>query len=575
MKPLNLDNRPCSPISSNCVIWQGPTISCINLCTGDTISDVVSNLATELCTLLDQTNVTNYDLTCLGITACGPKDFQALIQLLIDKICELQGTPVPDIKSNGCPDCLVSVAPCFVENGQTTMQLIDYVQMIANKICDLIESIADLQQQIDSLDIRVTILEETPPPSFTLPSIAVDCTLSDGIIVGGNAYTIDLILNALVNDDTYGYCALLGATGLPADIISAVSGACITSTTPTLSNAPTPYGTEYLGSWVNTPTTVADAITNIWIVLCDIYDYLQSPTLNVSDTPTVNLTYTSGTLSAAVVDTGWVDLNGFAYMSANPGRPQCRRIGNEIHFRGYVIVPMGNASSGAGGTVNSAPNSDSYVPYPYGNTFNTITSGNAADSCELIGYGGNPWSAGTAIGLRFNRGNSVIPTAVLPAGQSLDGSYTLGTRQIIVRTVRSTGSKNVALHSLVTAFITNTGELGLSTILYDEDFTGIVPPGPIPPGSLTGYEYSGIGRHLISNIISGENIPTYTPAAPSIFNAPGAGAYQANITGLSDTWAFSQNAGHADELGGFIIQLSGLSTFVNPCDIYIPTLVVC
>ena len=564
MKPLNLDNRPCSPISSNCVIWQGPTISCINLCTGDTISDVVSNLATELCTLLDQTNVTNYDLTCLGITACGPKDFQALIQLLIDKICELQGTPVPDIKSNGCPDCLVSVAPCFVENGQTTMQLIDYVQMIANKICDLIESIADLQQQIDNLDIRVTVLEDALPPSFTLPSIAVDCTLSDGIIVGGNAYTIDLILNALVNDDTYGYCALLGATGLPADIISAVSGACITSTTPTLSNAPTPYGTEYLGSWVNTPTTVADAITNIWIVLCDIYQYLQSPTLNVSDTPTVNLTYSSGTLSAVVVDTGWVNLNGFAYMSSSLGKPQCRRIGNQIHFRGYVIVPMGNASSGAGGTINSAPNSDSYVPLAYGNTFNTVTSGNAADSCELIGYNGGVWSSGTAIGLRFNRGNSVIPTAVLPVGQSLDGQYSLGTRQIIARTVRSVGGDNAALHSLVTVFITSTGDLQVSSILYDENFTGTV-----------GYEYSGIGRHLISNIISGENIPTYTPAAPSIFNAAAVGAYQGNITGVNDTWAFSQNAGHADELGGFIIQLSGLSTFVNPCDIYIPTLVVC
>ena len=564
MKPLNLDNRPCSPISSNCVIWQGPTISCINLCTGDTISDVVSNLATELCTLLDQTNVTNYDLTCLGITACGPKDFQALIQLLIDKICELQGTPVPDIKSNGCPDCLVSVAPCFVENGQTTMQLIDYVQMIANKICDLIESIADLQQQIDNLDIRVTVLENTPPPSFTLPSIAVDCTLSDGIIVGGNAYTIDLILNALVNDDTYGYCALLGATGLPADIISAVSGACITSTTPTLSNAPTPYGTEYLGSWVNTPTTVADAITNIWIVLCDIYQYLQSPTLNVSDTPTVNLTYSSGTLSAAVVDTGWVNLNGFDFYTGTVAKPQCRRIGNQIHFRGYVIVPMGNASSGAGGTINSAPNSDSYVPLAYGNTFNTVTSGNAADSCELIGYNGGVWSSGTAIGLRFNRGNSVIPTAVLPAGQSLDGNYTLGTRQIIARTVRSVGGDNAALHSLVTVFITSTGDLQVSSILYDENFTGTI-----------GYEYSGIGRHLISNIISGENIPTYTPAAPSIFNAAAAGAYQGNTTGLSDTWAFSQNAGHADQLGGFIIQLSGLSTFVNPCDIYIPTLVVC
>lgn len=277
MKPLNLDNRPCSPISSNCVVWQGPTLECIHLCNGDTVSDVVAKLAEELCTLLDQTNVTNYDLTCLGITACGPKDFQGLIQLLIDKICELNNIePVDNGTKTTCPDCPVTVAPCFVQNGQTTMQLIDYVQMIAEKICVLIDQIGDLQIQINNIDIRVTALENAVPPSFTLPSIIVDCTLSEGTIIGGNSYTIDLILNALVNDDAYGYCALLGSTGLPADLASAVASACITASTPTLSKAPLPFGTVYTGSWVNSPSTVADTITNLWISICDIYDAIKN-----------------------------------------------------------------------------------------------------------------------------------------------------------------------------------------------------------------------------------------------------------------------------------------------------------
>jgi len=565
MKPLNLDNRPCSPVSSNCVIWQGPNISCINLCTGDSVSDVVSKLATELCTLLAETNVSNYDLTCLGITACGPQNFQALIQLLIDKICELQGIPATEVKANGCPDCLVSVAPCFVENGQTTMQLLDYVQMIANKICDLIAQIADIQTQIDNLDIRVTVLENTPPPTFTLPSIATGCLST--YMSGAVSATIDLVLNTLVNDATIGYCALIDATGLPGEIYNAVVSQCITSASPTISNPPTPFGTEYLGSWVSTPETVADAITNLWIVVCDFYDYLSALEVTGVTTPTVSVSVSTGpafVITAKVVDTDWVDLLGFSYMSANPSRPQCRRIGNTIHFRGYIIIPMGNAGSGVSGSIIPAPAADSYITEKFGKTFNTVNSANAADSCELIGYGGSSWTSGTAIGLIFNRGNSVIPTSVLPAGQSLDGQYTLGTRQIIARTVKSVANKNVSLHSLVTVFITSAGDLRVSSILYDEDFSGAV-----------GYEYSGIGRHLISNIISGENIPTYTPTAPSIFNAAAAGAYQADITGLSDTWAFSQNAGHADELGGFIIQLSGLSTFVDPCDTYIPTQVVC
>jgi hypothetical protein len=115
------------------VVWQGPTLTCIDLCAGDTISDVVAKLAEELCTLLDQTNVTNYDLTCLGVASCGPKDFQALIQLLIDKICELNNIPTgtPEKSTNECPNCSVTVADCFRTGGNTTMQLLDYVQMIA------------------------------------------------------------------------------------------------------------------------------------------------------------------------------------------------------------------------------------------------------------------------------------------------------------------------------------------------------------------------------------------------------------------------------------------------------------
>ena len=73
MKPVNLDSKPCSPLSSNCVIWQGPDIPCINLCKGDTISDVVAALATELCSILDTLNIDNYDLTCFGIDNCGPE----------------------------------------------------------------------------------------------------------------------------------------------------------------------------------------------------------------------------------------------------------------------------------------------------------------------------------------------------------------------------------------------------------------------------------------------------------------------------------------------------------------------
>jgi len=94
MKPLNLDNRPCSPISSNCVIWQGPDIPCIKLCTGDTVSDIVFKLATELCTIMDTLDIKNYDLSCFDLAVCPPDTFQELIQfcVLIPSVKQIQRT---------------------------------------------------------------------------------------------------------------------------------------------------------------------------------------------------------------------------------------------------------------------------------------------------------------------------------------------------------------------------------------------------------------------------------------------------------------------------------------------------
>jgi hypothetical protein len=447
------------------------------------------------------------------------------------------------------------------------MQLVDYVQMIAERVCSIIDQINQLINQVNNLEIRVEILENTPPPVFTLPSIEVECTLSDGIIVGGNSYPIDQILDALINDPVYGYCALTGATGLPADILSAVASQCITGTDSTLTDPDLTYSAAYAPNWVNSPLTAADAITNIWLVLCDMYNYLLAgDNITVSDTTTVNLTYTGGVLQADVQDTGWKDLLGFAYMAGNSNRPQCRRIGNEVHFRGYITIPMGNADEGASGTVNAAPTPTSYVPLSYGKTFNTVDSGNAADSCELTTYSGANWTSGIALALLFNRGNSVIPSGILSPGQVFDGAYTQGTRNIIFRVIRVSDGKDAALHTLVSLSIRATGELVIGSIINEESYNS----------AASGYLYSSIGRNVVSNIIDGENVPTYTPAAPSQYNASVSGTYSnSNLTGLEATWSFSQDAGRADQLGGFQIRLDSLRTFIDPCDSTITTPTPC
>jgi hypothetical protein len=309
MKPLNLDNRPCSPISSNCVIWQGPDIPCIKLCAGDTISDVVYKLATELCTIMDTLKITNYDLSCFNLTACPPENFQELIQFLINRICELDGTPTDTTRTTStCPDCVVNVASCFVQGTQTTMQLVDYVRMIGEKICSIVSQITELQNQIDSLDIRVTALEDAVPPTYTLPSISTNCLQAN---MTGNpvSATIDLVLNALLNNPTNGYCALLDSTGSPAEISAAVLSQCITDLDQPLAALPTvtTFSAYYAGTWVQSGdlNTAADAINNLWIALCDMRTYvtnLSQPVVEGGEGITVTSAVVSGVTTYTVTN---------------------------------------------------------------------------------------------------------------------------------------------------------------------------------------------------------------------------------------------------------------------------------
>lgn len=399
MKPLNLDNKPCSPISSNCVVWQGPDIPCIELCTGDTVSDVVSAMATELCTVLDTLKVSNYDLTCFNLQACGPTDFQALIQFLIEKICENEGISPATKDVPTCPDCVVSVAECFVTGTQTTMQLVDYVQLIGERVCSIIREISLINTQITDILIRVTALENAPVPTFTVPLFSITCA---SFPLSGTQ-PIDVILEEFINSVWCGFYAVTGST---TDLTNAIGTQepCITETSETISKPGTTYPSEY-PAWVAEPSTVADSITNIWLVLCDLYTALSAgQTITVADTNTVDLELSAGDeLTAKIQDTGWVELEGFDFYQTLK-KPECRRIGNVIHYRGIVTIPLLNPSTGNAVLMDnseSAINIVSKGPYTGGGT-GSVT----LDAVTQL--------------IKFNGGASVIPSSVIST-QRIDG----------------------------------------------------------------------------------------------------------------------------------------------------------
>jgi len=321
MKPLNYNKSPCTPTSSNCVIWQGPDLNCIKLCKGDTVSDVTANLANELCNVMDQLSITNYDLSCFDLVGCNPKTYQELLQFLIDKICELYNLPGTTINSEDNKE-LITVAPCFVVNGITTMTLTDYVIAIGLRICSIIDQIAIINNILIDYGDRITALENAVPPTFTIPDVASECILQappnqiGGL--GSPAVPMNQLLSVLINDNDYGYCALINATGLPINIINAVLSQCILNSDLQLS---APYiGLPYSANpnwnslWQTPPdTNIAASLSNVWVVLCDIYNSIGSQT-GVTITET---NCTDGIANNADVY-GYIDITSGPYAPSNP-----------------------------------------------------------------------------------------------------------------------------------------------------------------------------------------------------------------------------------------------------------------
>lgn len=277
MKPTNLNENGCDPISSNCVIWQGPDIDCIDLCKGDNVSQVVNKLAIELCTLLEMFNIDNYDVSCLNLAECAPKDFVALINLLIEKICQEEGiSPTPGV-SGGCPDCVVNICSDFYYTNPTgdqvtTMQLQDYVLAIGNKVCMIAGQIGTINTTLAGHNVRITALENAPAPTFVLPTLIPTCVLPPV------AADMDLVLAAVETE----FCQLKTATGDATAITTAIMAACLG-----LSAADKLQGTgqmQDITGWNEPVQNLSQSMQNLWLTVCDMRNAITFIQNNCCDT---------------------------------------------------------------------------------------------------------------------------------------------------------------------------------------------------------------------------------------------------------------------------------------------------
>jgi hypothetical protein len=164
-RPTNTRSSGCAVTTSNCVTWQGPDLCCIDLCNGDSISEVINELAKKICKIFEMLNIQSYDLSELA-GSCGPSNFIEIIQLLIDEVASLKNnTTVTTTGDAGCPDCELAVATCFQSQYGAVLSMTEYVVAIGKKLCDQQvqiqtqnNAIAQLTQQISNMQVQLDLL---------------------------------------------------------------------------------------------------------------------------------------------------------------------------------------------------------------------------------------------------------------------------------------------------------------------------------------------------------------------------------------------------------------------------------
>lgn len=270
MKPLktNIQKDTCAPISSNCVIWQGPDLPCINVCSGDTISDLVYKLAVDVCDLQDTSGLTNLDLSELvkvcSTTAEPAKTLSDILNLLITKtVCLSDIVKTLPTSANTYTEPTLNLTACLQYlsgSGGTVTQLIhsQYTLRIATVLCAYISTtnstLSSHTSELSSHNTRISNLENAAGEQV------VSC------LNGGALTDLDVALKN-TEDLLCEYQDILGTTS---DLNTAFGKQCsgLTGSTKSLSTGST-MSTTY-PSWNSSVDTLAKSLSNLWYTVCDI-----------------------------------------------------------------------------------------------------------------------------------------------------------------------------------------------------------------------------------------------------------------------------------------------------------------
>jgi len=367
MKPFSSssDKENCSPVSSNCVEWQGPFITCINHCKGDSVSDIVYKLSEKVCDLAGTAAVGNVNVTCLlnscDVLQAPDGTLGSLLQTIVDGICCSVGTLTK--KTNTLTQDTANLYKEPILTLPTNFQYVDpatglpvtqlplsgYAANIGTNASAIKTTVDRQTSQISNQEIRIQNLENSP--GYVPPTVTPLCSYTG--ITSGVPTQMNLLLAALEND----HCNYRTALGTISNISNASSAQCaFLSSSAALGQAGT---MSSISGWNNTVSNFAQAMQNLWITVCDMRTAVNTIKQNITPdcskfllgfTNTTNTGRTTVTLifnSLTVIPSGFTNCPTLSTVSITDG---AHTYTNTLNLTTVGIDPAGitYTVSGAG-----------------------------------------------------------------------------------------------------------------------------------------------------------------------------------------------------------------------------------
>lgn len=290
MKPYSSSSEKenCSPLSSNCVEWQGPFIQCINHCKGDSVSDVIYKLSEKVCNIEGGTTINDVNLTCI-LNACD--NIQApdgtlgsILQTIVDGVCcsvaslNQQTSQLYGRTANlyNEPSLILPTNFQYVDPSTglpvAKLPLGEFASNTATNTSTLKTIVDTHTVQIANQEGRVQSLETNP--GYIPPTVTPFCTYSG--VFAGIPTEMNILLTALEAD----YCIYKIGIGTSTDLINATNAQCaFLSSSDALSQSGTMSG---ITGWNTTVGNLAQSMQNLWLTVCDMRDAVNTIKQNIT-----------------------------------------------------------------------------------------------------------------------------------------------------------------------------------------------------------------------------------------------------------------------------------------------------